>query len=79
LLTTLFIDACFPGYSLSIIITSYVANVTTDLYLLWIPLPMLWKSTLRLYKKIAATLVLGGGVFVIVCVTLKTAFILEVS
>lgn len=40
---------------------------------------MLWGSQLKLLKKIAATIVLGAGVFVLVCATLKSAFVLVVS
>lgn len=40
---------------------------------------MLWGSQLKLLKKIAATLVLGAGVFVLVCATLKSVFVLVVS
>lgn len=40
---------------------------------------MLWKSSLKLLKKIATTVVLSAGVFVLVCATLKSIFILVVS
>lgn len=40
---------------------------------------MLWKSSLKLFKKVAATIVLGAGVFVLVCATLKSVFVLIVS
>lgn len=40
-----------------------------------IPLPMLWGTTLKLAKKIGSTLVLGAGVFVLVCSLLKTVFV----
>ena len=44
-----------------------------------VPLPMLWGTTLRLAKKLAATFVLGAGVFVLVCSLLKTVFVIVVS
>lgn len=40
---------------------------------------MLWKSRLKVIKKIAATVVLSAGVFVLVCATLKSVFVLVVS
>lgn len=40
---------------------------------------MLWGSQLKLLKKIATTLVLSAGVFVLVCATLKSIFVLVVS
>ena len=62
-----------------IIWSGFAANVSSDLYLILIPLPMLWRSSTKLSKKIAATVVLGAGIFVLVCATLKTIFILVVS
>lgn len=40
---------------------------------------MLWRSTLRTIKKIAASIVLGAGIFVLVCACLKSIFVLVVS
>ena len=40
---------------------------------------MLWGTTMKLAKKIASTLVLGAGVFVLVCSLLKTVFVTTVS
>ncbi|TQV93924.1 hypothetical protein IF1G_07656 [Cordyceps javanica] len=42
-----------------------------------IPLPILWQSSLALPKKIASTIVLCAGIFVLVCATLKSAFVLD--
>ncbi|OAA50728.1 hypothetical protein ISF_09346 [Cordyceps fumosorosea ARSEF 2679] len=47
-----------------------------NIYLIMIPLPILWQSSLPLSKKIASTVVLGAGIFVLVCATLKSAFVL---
>jgi hypothetical protein len=62
-----------------IVWVSFTANVLTDIYLILIPLPMLWKSTLKTYKKIASSVVLGAGIFVLVCATLKSVFVIVVS
>ncbi|GAW22034.1 hypothetical protein ANO14919_115690 [Xylariales sp. No.14919] len=67
---------CQPAISRPIIWTSYAANISTDIYLILIPLPMLWGSSLKLVKKIASTIVLGAGIFVLVCTTLKTIFVI---
>lgn len=40
---------------------------------------MLWESSLKLIKKIASTIVLGAGVFVLICAFLKSIFVLVVS
>lgn len=72
-------DACQAAVSRPIIWVSFAANVITDIYLILIPLPMLWGSTLRMVKKVASTIVLGAGIFVLVCATLKSIFVLVVS
>ncbi|TWU73219.1 hypothetical protein ED733_004795 [Metarhizium rileyi] len=67
---------CQAAVSRPIIWASFAANVCTDIYLILIPLPMLWGSSLRFIKKIASTIVLGAGIFVLVCATLKSIFVL---
>ncbi len=58
--------------------STFATNVCTDVCLIMIPLPVLWQSSLALSKKIASTVVLGAGIFVLVCATLKSAFVLAV-
>ncbi|KAL8369780.1 hypothetical protein RB595_000220 [Gaeumannomyces hyphopodioides] len=67
---------CQPALSDPIIWSSFAANVSTDIYLILIPLDLLWSSTLKLYQKIASTIVLGTGIFVLVCAILKTVYVL---
>jgi hypothetical protein len=74
-----FPDVCQAAISRPIIWVSFASNVLTDIYLILIPLPMLWQSTLKPLKKIASTIVLGAGIFVLVCATLKSVFVLVVS
>ncbi|QBZ63072.1 hypothetical protein PoMZ_11965, partial [Pyricularia oryzae] len=69
-------NQCQPAVSDPIVWSSFAANVATDIYLIAIPLPLLWGSTLRLGKKIASTIVLGAGIFVLVCAILKTIYVL---
>ncbi|CAG5169333.1 uncharacterized protein ALTATR162_LOCUS7028 [Alternaria atra] len=69
-------NACQAAVSKPIIWMTFVFNVSTDVYLLLIPIPMLWKSSLKKYKKIAATLVLSAGILVIVCATLKSIYVI---
>ncbi|KAI1179288.1 hypothetical protein F4777DRAFT_575318 [Nemania sp. FL0916] len=66
---------CQPAISQTIVWTSFAASASTDLYLILIPLPMLWGSSLKLIKKIASSIVLGAGIFVLVSATLKTVFV----
>ncbi|RYO86983.1 hypothetical protein DL764_008919 [Monosporascus ibericus] len=67
---------CQAAVSRPIVWSSFAANISSDIYLIMIPLPLLWGSRLRLVEKIASTLVLGAGIFVLVCATLKTVFII---
>jgi hypothetical protein len=72
-------NVCQASISKPIVWSSFVTNVSTDIFLFMIPVPMLWKSSLRLLKKIAATLVLSAGVLIIVCATLKSVYVIVVS
>ncbi|KAF5863367.1 hypothetical protein ETB97_010247 [Aspergillus alliaceus] len=70
------LDVCQAAISKPIVWVSFAANVSTDLYLITIPIPLLWNTKLRLLKKLASTFVLSSGVFVLVCATLKSIFVL---
>lgn len=70
---------CQAAISLPIIWITFASNIVTDIYLILIPIPLLWGSTLRTVKKVASTIVLGAGIFVLVCATLKSIFVLVVS
>ncbi|KAK6812489.1 hypothetical protein RU639_011735 [Aspergillus parasiticus] len=72
----LVIDICQAAISKPIVWVSFAANISTDLYLITIPIPVLWSTKLKLGKKIASTIVLSAGVFVLVCATLKSVFVL---
>lgn len=67
---------CYPATAPSIVWTSFVSNVLSDVYLILIPIPLLWNSRLRFIEKALSTIVLGAGVFVLACVGVKTVFIL---
>ncbi|KAH6879308.1 hypothetical protein BKA58DRAFT_453594 [Alternaria rosae] len=69
-------NSCQAAVSKPLIWVTFVFNVSTDVYLLLIPIPMLWKSRLRTYKKSAAMLVLGSGMLVIVCAILKSIYLI---
>lgn len=76
---TLHLDTCQPAISKPVIAVTFAGNLLTDPYLIFIPIPMLWKSSLKPVKKIAATIVLSAGVFVLVCATMKSVMLLVVS
>ncbi|PYH94864.1 hypothetical protein BO71DRAFT_449827 [Aspergillus ellipticus CBS 707.79] len=69
-------NACQPAISKPVIATTFASNLITDPYLVLIPIPMLWKSSLKRLKKVATTIVLGAGIFVLVCATIKSVFLL---
>lgn len=69
-------NQCQAAVSRPIIWVSFICNISTDILLLMIPLPMLWQSTLKLLKKVAASLVLSAGVLIIICAILKTVYVL---
>ncbi|KAJ4346488.1 uncharacterized protein N0V89_010417 [Didymosphaeria variabile] len=69
-------NTCQAAVSKPIIWVMFVGNVSTDIYLFVIPLPMLWQSSLKTYKKLAATLVLSGGILIVVCAILKSVYVL---
>lgn len=73
------LDVCQPAISTPVIAVTFASNLITDPYLIFIPIPMLWQSSLKPLKKIAATIVLSSGVFVLVCATIKSVFLLVVS
>ncbi|EOO02314.1 hypothetical protein UCRPA7_2195 [Phaeoacremonium minimum UCRPA7] len=72
---SLFPDLCQGAVSKAIVWVTFASSVVTDIYLIMIPLPMLWGTSLKLVKKIASTVVLGAGIFVLVCSMLKTIFV----
>ncbi|CAI7618276.1 unnamed protein product [Penicillium discolor] len=69
-------NVCQPAISTPVIAVTFASNLITDPYLIFIPIPMLWQSSLKPMKKIAATIVLSSGVFILVCATIKSVFLL---
>ncbi|KAK3314830.1 hypothetical protein B0H66DRAFT_481402 [Apodospora peruviana] len=68
---------CYPATSPTIVWAGFAANITSDVYLIVIPLPLLWGSNLRMLEKILSTIVLGAGVFVLVCAIVKTVLVVS--
>ncbi|KAK2611425.1 hypothetical protein N8I77_004764 [Diaporthe amygdali] len=71
-------NVCQPAVSQLVIISSLVMNVATDLYLISIPLPMLWGSMLKPLKKIALMMIFSSGLFVIACAMIRSILMLTV-
>ncbi|KAJ9660853.1 hypothetical protein H2201_006745 [Coniosporium apollinis] len=69
-------NLCQPAISKIDLYVTVVLNVATDMYLLTIPLPMLWKANMSKVKKYSLILVFGGAVFVMMAGILRCALIL---
>lgn len=55
-----------------VIWTNLALNASTDFYLMSIPVPLLWKSGLKLSKKIASTILFTAGFFIVICSSLRS-------
>ncbi|RAH51261.1 uncharacterized protein BO95DRAFT_510276 [Aspergillus brunneoviolaceus CBS 621.78] len=69
-------NVCQPAISMPVVAITFASNLLTDPYLILLPIPMLWGSSLKVIKKIAATVILSAGIFILVCATLKAVFII---
>jgi hypothetical protein len=72
-------DVCQPAVSAQVVWVYLAFNVITDVYLLSIPLPMLWKASLKPLKKMGLMVLFGGGILVIACATLRCVLIITVN
>jgi hypothetical protein len=71
------LDHCQPAISRIDLYVTVILNVLTDIYLLSIPIPMLWKASLEIKKKLSLIVVFGGGVFVMMAGILRCALIIK--
>ncbi|KAI1273574.1 hypothetical protein F5Y07DRAFT_411278 [Xylaria sp. FL0933] len=69
-------DACYPASSARLLIVSLAVNVSTDVYLIMIPVSLLWKSSLRKPKKIGLVALFSGSIFIIFCAVFRTTLML---
>ncbi|KAI1773794.1 hypothetical protein F4818DRAFT_101827 [Hypoxylon cercidicola] len=68
-------NVCQPAVSNQVIWVYLSMNVITDLYLISIPVPMLWQSSLKPVKKMGLIILFSGGLFVVACAILRCALI----
>ncbi|KAI2622725.1 hypothetical protein GGS26DRAFT_242269 [Hypomontagnella submonticulosa] len=68
-------NVCQPAISNQVIWVYLSMNVVTDLYLISIPVPMLWQSSLKPVKKFGLIILFSGGLFVVACAILRCALI----
>ncbi|OQE17960.1 hypothetical protein PENSTE_c019G01649 [Penicillium steckii] len=67
---------CQPAVSKIDIYVTVVLNVTTDIYLISIPAPMLFKARLRWREKLELLILFSGGLFVMMAGILRCVLIL---
>ncbi|KXJ88378.1 hypothetical protein Micbo1qcDRAFT_207114 [Microdochium bolleyi] len=67
---------CQPTNSPVNVLMVYSFNVVTDLYLLSIPMPLLWQVSISLRRKITLSLLFGGAIFVITAATIRVVAIM---
>ncbi|RYP90791.1 hypothetical protein DL770_003052 [Monosporascus sp. CRB-9-2] len=64
-----------PAISSQIVWVYCAMNIITDLYLISIPVPLLWQSSLKPLKKVGLITLFSGGIFIMVCGILRAALI----
>ncbi|KAL2128958.1 hypothetical protein VTI74DRAFT_8412 [Chaetomium olivicolor] len=67
---------CQPAISRIDVLVTVVLNVLTDIYLMSIPIPLFWRSSLRPLKKAGLMLLFSGGIFVTAAGVLRCVLIL---
>ncbi|KKY20693.1 hypothetical protein UCRPC4_g04160 [Phaeomoniella chlamydospora] len=69
-------NLCQPTKSKVYVLVTVVLNIITDIYLLSIPLPLLWKVNISLRKKLTLMLLFSGAAFVIMASLIRAVVIL---
>ncbi|KAI0012720.1 hypothetical protein F4779DRAFT_566594 [Xylariaceae sp. FL0662B] len=68
-------NLCQPTNSRAYVLVVVIPNVLTDIYLLSIPLPLMWKVNISLKRKLALMLLFSGAVFCIMAGTIRAVVI----
>ncbi|KAI4861838.1 hypothetical protein F4820DRAFT_464370 [Hypoxylon rubiginosum] len=72
-------NMCHPSSSRAFIWVYFVLHIVTDLHLLCIPLPLLWKVNIGQRKKIILMSLFSGGIFTMVATVIRTTTLLGVN
>ncbi|AEO58639.1 hypothetical protein MYCTH_2306113 [Thermothelomyces thermophilus ATCC 42464] len=67
---------CQPTNSKLYVLSVLIPDILTDLYLLSIPLPLLWSTNISVKKKISLTVLFSGVLFVIMAAIIRGVVIL---
>lgn len=76
---TLPLVECRTAVSPAIVWITYTTNVVTDLYLMFIPIPMLWETTMQTWKKAGLGVLFSGGIVVVIFATVRCVLITTVG
>ncbi|KAI4162892.1 MAG: hypothetical protein LQ342_003403 [Letrouitia transgressa] len=69
-------NACQTAIATIEVAVLLAMNISTDLYLMSVPLPMIWKSRLAMKKKWVLSIMFSGGILIIVAGILRCVLIL---
>ncbi|KAL2161833.1 hypothetical protein VTH06DRAFT_7617 [Thermothelomyces fergusii] len=67
---------CQPTNSKLYVLSVLIPDILTDLYLLSIPLPLLWSTNIGVKKKVSLTVLFSGVIFVIMAAIIRGVVIL---
>ncbi|KAL2802857.1 hypothetical protein BJX63DRAFT_413769 [Aspergillus granulosus] len=69
-------NTCQPARSMVYVLVVMIPNVLTDLYLMSIPLPLLWAVRIGIRRKVTLMALFSGAVFVIMAAVIRAVTIL---
>lgn len=70
---------CHPAISPNLVWTYLSFNVATDMYLIMIPMPMLWKAAMPWFQKVWLIALFSCGLFVTMAAILRVVLLVSVS
>lgn len=74
-----YLGLCQATHSPVYVLVVVILNIVTDLYLLSIPLPLLWKVNISLKRKLPLMALFSGAAFVIAAAIIRAVTISTVS
>ncbi|KJK81425.1 hypothetical protein H634G_02683 [Metarhizium anisopliae BRIP 53293] len=70
-------NVCQPTVSYPVVWVNLSLNVFTDFYLISIPVPLLWQSSMRAVKKVGLMVLFSGGLLVAACAILRSTMVYD--
>lgn len=75
---TAILDFCQPTISRVYVLLTVILNIVTDMYLLSIPLPLLWTVNIGMKRKVPLMALFSGATFVMIAGIIRAATIMSV-